>query len=140
MVHEWALAEGVCKYVASVAKGKRLRRVRIALGELQSIDENVFRFALTELLKTQGFEVDEDVVEFVARYAVLQCRRCGHSWGLGETGLSEEEREAVHFIPEVIHAYTSCPKCGSRDFEVVEGRSVEILEVLWDDSVEDAIT
>lgn len=132
MVHEWALAEGVCKYVVSVAGGRKLRKVRIALGELQSIDEGVLRFALTELLKTEGFEVGEGVIEFVVKHAVLQCRRCGHLWSLEEASLSEEEREAVHFIPEVIHAYTSCPKCGSRDFEVVEGRGVEILEVLWE--------
>ncbi|MEM2021049.1 MAG: hydrogenase nickel incorporation protein HypA, partial [Zestosphaera sp.] len=129
---EWALAEGVCKYVASVARGRRFRKVRIALGELQSIDKDVFRFALTELLKAQGFEVGKDVVEFVVKHAVLQCRRCGRLWRLSEADLSEDEKEAVHFIPEVIHAYASCPECGSRDFEVIEGRGVEILEVLWE--------
>lgn len=126
------MAEGVCKYVASAARGKKLKKVRIALGELQSVDEEVLKFTLAELLKMEGFEVGENVIEFSVRQAVLQCRRCGHSWRLDESGLSEEEREAVHFIPEVIHAYTSCPKCSSRDFEVIEGRGVEILEVLWE--------
>ncbi|MEM4486153.1 MAG: hydrogenase nickel incorporation protein HypA [Zestosphaera sp.] len=129
MVHEWALAEGVCRYVTNVAGGRRLKKVKIALGELQSVDEEVLKFALTELLKAQGFEIGEGLIELVVKHAVMQCRKCGHLWSLGEVDLSEEEREAVHFIPEVIRAYTSCPKCNSRDFEVVEGRGVEILEV-----------
>ncbi|MEO3993640.1 MAG: hydrogenase nickel incorporation protein HypA [Desulfurococcaceae archaeon TW002] len=129
-MHEWALAEGVVRYLSSVVGDRRLKSVKIGLGELQSIDEEILKFALTELMKTKGYDLSEDSVLFVRRAARFQCRKCGYSWGLSEVSLNTEDREAIHFIPEVIHAYVSCPKCGSRDFEVVEGRGVEIVEVV----------
>ncbi|MEM0025010.1 MAG: hydrogenase nickel incorporation protein HypA [Zestosphaera sp.] len=129
-MHEWALAEGIARYLSSVVGVKRLKSVRIGLGELQSVDEEILRFALTELMKAEGYELSEDSVVFVKRAARFQCRRCGYSWSLNNVSLGDDEKEAIHFIPEVIHAYLSCPKCGSRDFEVVEGRGVEVLEVI----------
>ena len=36
----------------------------------------------------------------------------------------EDVREAIHFVPEIAHTYIKCPKCGSPDFEVVQGRGV----------------
>jgi hydrogenase nickel incorporation protein HypA/HybF len=129
-MHEWALAEGVARYLCSVAGGGKLKSVKIGLGELQSIDEEVFRFALAELLRVEGCELSEDSVVFVRKPAAFQCRKCGYSWTLNEVGLNDEEREAIHFIPEVVHAYVSCPACGSRDFDVVGGRGVEVVEVV----------
>lgn len=129
-MHEWALAEGIVKYVSGVVGVKRLKSVKVGLGELQSVDEEVLRFALTEMMKAEGHELSEDSIVFVRRTARFQCRRCGYSWSLKDSSLGDDEKEAIHFIPEVIHAYLSCPRCGSRDFEVVEGRGVEILEVI----------
>ncbi len=129
-MHEWALAEGVVRYLSNVVGEGKLKSVKIGLGELQSVDEEVFRFALTELMRAEGYELSEVSLSFVRRPARLQCRKCGYSWSLSEVSLSDDEREAIHFVPEVIHAYVACPKCGSRDFEVVEGRGVEIIEVV----------
>lgn len=129
-MHEWALAEGIVRYLSSVVGDRKLKSVKIGLGELQSVDEEILKFALTELMKTKGYELSEDSVIFVKRPARFQCRKCGYSWGFSEVSLNDEDREAIHFIPEAIHAYVSCPKCGSRDFEVVEGRGVEIVEVI----------
>jgi hydrogenase nickel incorporation protein HypA/HybF len=36
------------------------------------------------------------------------------------------EAEAVHFIPELAHAFLQCPSCGSPDFEMLAGRGVSI--------------
>lgn len=129
-MHEWALAEGLVRYLSSVVGDKKLKSVKIGLGELQSVDEEVLKFALTELMRAKGYEFSEDSLVFVRRPAKFWCRKCGYSWSLDDVSLGDDEKEAIHFVPEVIHAYLLCPRCGSRDFEVVEGRGVEVLEVI----------
>jgi len=128
-VHEWALAEAVIKTIEGLlSSGGQVRRVEVVLGELQSVDEEVFRLALEELLASlraeKGVEVGE--VRVTREKAVFQCRVCGHTWALEEWELAEEFREAVHFVPEVVHSYYSCPRCGSRDFEIAQGRGVRV--------------
>jgi hydrogenase nickel incorporation protein HypA/HybF len=52
-MHEWALAEAVVKAVEElVAESGRVECVEVVFGELQSLDEEVFRFALEELLSS----------------------------------------------------------------------------------------
>jgi hydrogenase nickel incorporation protein HypA/HybF len=128
-MHEWALAEAVAKAVEELAaESGRVGCVEVVLGELQGVDEEVFRFALEELLGSlrEGRGVSVECVRVTREEAVFRCRACGHEWRLGEWGLGEEFREAVHFVPEVVHSYYSCPRCGSRDFEIVRGRGVEV--------------
>ena len=43
--------------------------------------------------------------------------------------LSEDESEAIRFIPEVTFVHTRCPKCGSPDFEITTGRGVSIAQI-----------
>lgn len=109
---------------------RKLEHVVIALGELQNVDRDVFRFALENIAKIEGFEIKH--IELVEKKAKFRCNRCGHEWRLDELNLSEEEREAIHFIPEAVHAHVKCPKCGSRDFTVIEGRGVELISFAGD--------
>lgn len=129
MVHEWALAEAIADYVFKVAPNAKRVRVVVRLGELQAADEEVLKFALEEIMKSEGVECD---VALKREDCVLKCRKCGHKWLLKEVGLEEEVREAIHFVPEVVHSYLKCPKCGSRDFEVIKGRGVWVEEVSWE--------
>ncbi len=125
-MHEWALAEAVLEYLYGELGCRRVDRLVLGLGELQAIDRDVFAFALENLAEQRGGLGSLELVEVKARF---RCRRCGYEWSLEEGGLGEEEREAIHFVPEAVHAYLSCPRCGSHDFEVVEGRGLVILEV-----------
>ena len=109
---------------------RKLEHVVIALGELQNVDRDVFRFALENIAKIEGFEIKH--IELVEKKAKFRCNRCGHEWRLDELNLSEEEREAIHFVPEAVHAHVKCPKCGSRDFTVIEGRGVELISFAGD--------
>ncbi|MCD6323797.1 MAG: hydrogenase nickel incorporation protein HypA [Desulfurococcales archaeon] len=128
-MHEWALAEAIVEYVKDAVGGHRkIKRLVVALGELQSIDEEILRFSITEILKSEGMSIDD--LQLIEEEAVLRCRRCGHEWSLKEVSLDEEIRELIHFVPEAVHSYLKCPKCGSRDFEVVKGRGVKIVEVV----------
>jgi len=128
-VHEWGLAEAVISAVSDLAHKEGLEEVKeivIKLGELQQIEPDIFQFALSQLktskLKNTRFRIEKD-------RAKLKCRACGRQWTLRETELEEDEKEAVHFVPEIAHIYIKCPRCNSPDFEILQGRGVWIESV-----------
>jgi hydrogenase nickel incorporation protein HypA/HybF len=123
-MHEWALAEAVIAAASEAAEKeglKEIREVRVKVGELQQIEPEVFEFALSQL-KTGRFKEARFVLESVK--AEFRCRVCGHGWVFEKDKLDAGTAEAIHFVPEVAHSYVKCPRCGSPDFEVVEGRGV----------------
>ncbi|NJE06291.1 hydrogenase nickel incorporation protein HypA [Thermococcus sp. M36] len=128
-MHEWALADGIVRTALDYAQKEgatKLLAIRVVLGELQDVNAEIVEFAMKELLKGTIGEGAE--IEFVEEEAVFKCRDCGHEWKLKEVKGSFDERikEDIHFIPEVVHAFLACPKCGSRDFKVLKGRGVYI--------------
>ena len=130
-MHEWALAEAVVSTVSQIAIREGLRRVtevRLKVGELQQIEIEILRFALSELKRSSLLEEAEFIIE--TEKAELRCRVCGHKWFFRKNEVDEDVAEAIHFVPEIAHAYIRCPRCGSPDFEVVRGRGV------WLESVE----
>ena len=128
-MHEWALAEAIVDYITKVSGGKkRFKRVSVKLGELQSIDEEILRFSINEILKADGIHVKE--LRFGKDPAIFRCRNCGYEWSLKDMEMDEEVKELIHFVPEAVHTYFKCPKCGSRDFEIVGGRGVYVVEVI----------
>ena len=123
-MHEWALAEAVIAAASQIAKKEKLREVTevtIKVGELQQVELDVLRFALSQLkpasFKGAKFRITRAKTE-------LKCRACGHAWLFKKQELDESAAEAIHFVPEVAHTYIKCPKCGSPDFEIVKGRGV----------------
>ncbi|MEM1509554.1 MAG: hydrogenase nickel incorporation protein HypA [Thermofilaceae archaeon] len=127
MVHEWALAEAIIKKLEEVAKGSPVSSAVIAVGELQSVDIEILTFAIDELKK--GTKLENVLVQVEKEPAELECSNCEHRWAFGNTGLGEEEKEAIHYVPELVHAFVRCPKCGSPDFRIVQGRGVWIKAV-----------
>ncbi|HOP95181.1 MAG TPA: hydrogenase nickel incorporation protein HypA [Dictyoglomaceae bacterium] len=131
-MHEWALAEAVINSAVEEAQRKNLRSVAILslkIGEVQQIDLEVFDFAIKELSK--GTIVEGAKVEYKEYPAKIRCNSCGYVWKYADSfkDLGEEEKEAIHFIPETIHVYIHCPKCKSRDFDIEEGRGVWIEDI-----------
>lgn len=130
-MHEWALAEAIIETIiarASESKTKNISYVKVKLGKLQQIDRDILAFAINELLKLakneHGIEIKEII--FDDEEAVAKCLRCGYRWSLDLESMDGSSREYIHFIPEVIHAFISCPRCGSHDYEVVSGRGISI--------------
>jgi len=128
-VHEWALAEAVVSAASQIAVKEGLKEVTevvVKLGELQQIEPEVFMFALSQLktpmLRNTEFRIEKDLAE-------LRCRVCGRQWTFGTTGLDEDAKEAIHFVPEIAHVYVRCPQCGSPDFEITRGRGIWIESV-----------
>jgi hydrogenase nickel incorporation protein HypA/HybF len=128
-MHEWALAEAVVAAASEIAEKEGLKEVsevKIRVGELQQIEPEILEFALAQLkttrLKNASFTIETAKAE-------LSCRVCGAKWGLEKEGLDEHTKEAIHFVPEVAHAYIKCPKCGSPDFEILQGRGTWIERI-----------
>jgi hydrogenase nickel incorporation protein HypA/HybF len=123
-MHEWALAEAVitaAQQIAEKEKLKEVREVNIRIGELQQVERDIFRFALSQLKPASFKNVKFHILTAKTK---LKCRVCGHTWLFSKSKLDEEIAEAIHFVPEVAHSYIKCPKCGSPDFEVSQGRGV----------------
>jgi hydrogenase nickel incorporation protein HypA/HybF len=123
-MHEWALAEAVIKTAAEIAEKENLKQVTeviVYIGELQQVERPIFRFALSQLkptkLKNAKFQVR-------TAKTTLKCRVCGNTWIYNKKKVDKDTAEAIHFVPEVAHSFIKCPKCGSPDFEIVEGRGV----------------
>jgi hydrogenase nickel incorporation protein HypA/HybF len=127
MVHEWALAESIVLFLENNGF-RKVKSLKIRLGILQSIDKEIFSFSLQELLREKGLSVEK--LEIVDEGAELACHTCGFRWSLSPESMDEAIRESIHFVPESIHAFTKCPRCGSRDFTITQGRGVRIVEVL----------
>ncbi|MGB9718401.1 MAG: hydrogenase nickel incorporation protein HypA [Thermoproteota archaeon] len=128
-MHEWALAESVVKTILRIVEEKGIERiieVKIKIGEMQQVEHEIFRTALAQLkpveLKDTEFIIETAKTEF-------KCRACGFKWFFQRDELGEDTLEAIHFLPEVSHAYVKCPRCGSPDFEIIEGRGVWIESI-----------
>jgi hydrogenase nickel incorporation protein HypA/HybF len=123
-MHEWALAEAViaaAQQIAEKEKLKAIREINIKIGELQQVEQDILRFALSQL-KPASFK--NTIFHISKAKTTLKCRVCDNTWLFKKSKLDKDTAEAIHFVPEVAHAYIKCPKCGSPDFEICEGRGV----------------
>jgi hydrogenase nickel incorporation protein HypA/HybF len=128
-MHEWALAEAIINAASEIAEKeglKEITEVRIRVGELQQIERNILRFALSQL-RTDKFRKTKFRIE--TEKAQLKCRACGTTWIFSRKKLDDNASEAIHFVPEIAHTFISCPKCCSPDFEVLEGRGILLQSV-----------
>ena len=134
-MHEWALAEAVASAAVKVAKKEKIKeitKIKIKIGELQKLDTEIFEFALREISQPARELLKKATIEIEIEKGVLKCRVCGCDWNFSQAkkGLSDEDSESIHFVPELAHIFVKCPQCKSPDFEVVKGRSI------WIDSIE----
>ena len=132
-MHEFALADAVVTTALRAAKENgiaTIERVEVRIGELQRISRETFEFALSEMMPNQHPMLGAAKLDLVVEPATFRCRPCGREFALDDTGgpkdKDKDEAEAIHFIPELAHAYLACPACSSPDFEVLTGRGVTI--------------
>ena len=55
-MHEWALAESILTAAVEAAEKEKLKKIteiKIGMGELQQIEQDIFEFALDEIIKSQ---------------------------------------------------------------------------------------
>jgi hydrogenase nickel incorporation protein HypA/HybF len=129
-MHELALADAVVSAALSTARQERLDRissVTVQVGELQQIRLETFEHLLRQVLPDTETSLAGTAFAVEIVPARFRCRPCGQVFGLAEAGEADAQtREAIHFIPELAHAFLRCPLCRSPDFEIVAGRGVSI--------------
>lgn len=126
-MHEWAIAESIVLYLKD--KGySRIKKVVVYSGMLQNLDKEIMTFAIGELARLEGLTIAEAVV--IEEKPVFRCNTCDYEWKLEAEPIPDNLLEILHFVPEAIYVYYKCPRCGSRDFEIVRGRGISRIEVI----------
>ena len=133
-MHEWALAESVLTAALEAANKEKLKKITeidIAIGELQQIEEDIFDFALSQIIKEQDKKLKDVKIKITTEKSILKCKNCENTWTFDDMkkNLSKDESESIHFIPEVAFVHARCPKCGSPEFEIMTGRGVLISSI-----------
>lgn len=132
-LHEFALADAVAAsavLAASEAGIEPIERIVVAVGELQQIERELFEFSLTQVLSQQQTPLAGTEFVIEEERARFACRVCEEEFALADVpASSEDQSEAIHFVPELAHAFLRCPNCGSPDYEVLAGRGVTLLRV-----------
>lgn len=133
-MHEWALAESILSTALDVAEKENfntITEINMLLGELQQIEQDIFEFALKEIIHSQDAKLKNVKINIKTEKSTLKCNNCEYTWSFSDVKnkLNEEEAEAIHFIPEVAFVHTRCPKCGSPDFKIAKGRGVSITSI-----------
>lgn len=133
-MHELALADSVVKAALSAADEAgmdRISRIVVKVGELQQIERDLFEFSLTTVLPAQDPRLAEVVFDVADEPVLFRCRACDASYDRHAANIDSEgdEGEAIHFIPELSHAFARCPSCASPDFDIVAGRGITLERV-----------
>jgi hydrogenase nickel incorporation protein HypA/HybF len=136
-MHEWALAEGVIKTALEAGEKQGLQsiaRISVKIGELQRIKKDVFENALQTVMPEADPRLTSTRIALEIEQARFRCRPCQAEFALADIDgpVDRDQLESIHFIPELAHAFMSCPECQSPDFEVVEGRGVWIEAIEGD--------
>lgn len=133
-MHEFALADAVVKAAVRAAREAgidRVEEITVRVGELQQIERDLFEFSLSQVLPAAdpALEGVRFVVE--AEPVLFHCRVCGRDFGTGDLGdeADADAVEAMHFLPELAHAFVRCPGCASPDFDIVAGRGVTLEKI-----------
>jgi len=134
-LHELSLVQGIINAVSETVneKGERVLSVRIGVGELAQFDIRLVRGLLNDLRKGTPLEGAKVTVE--QEKSRVKCLSCGRIWDFQELAgpITKDEREIMHFLPELLNSCSKCPSCSKSYFEIEEGRSVRIIEMVLDD-------
>ena len=134
-MHELSLVNGILQAVEETAKetGGTVKSFKVGVGELAQFDLRLVRQLLEDSRRgtsLQGVEVAIQIDQ-----SKIRCMSCGMEWNFRQLSgqMSGEEKEMVHFLPELLNSFAKCPSCSKSFFEIEEGRSVRLIEVVFDD-------
>ena len=107
-MHEYAITETILEIVEAKATEAGIRRIdaiKVVIGELSNFVDSSIEFYFDEL--SRGTVAEGATLVFESLEASASCYACG-------TG----------FRPS--NAFSACPECGSRLFEVVQGQELYV--------------
>lgn len=132
-MHELALADSVVKaalHAADEAGIGNIGRIVVKVGELQQIEKDLFEFSLTSVIPANELRLAETEFDVAEESVRFLCRSCGNAYGRDQASIAgEDSGEAVHFIPELSHAFARCPSCSSPDFDITHGRGITLERI-----------
>ena len=133
-MHELSLVQGIVDAVQETARERKgtVTSFKVEVGELSQFDIRLIRQLLADLVRGTPLEGAKVVLE--REKCSVKCLGCGSRWDFKELAadLSDEEKEMVHFLPELISSCSKCPSCSKSYFEIESGRSVRVAEVVLD--------
>ena len=133
-MHEVVLVEGIISTLLELSheRGGHIAYFKIGVGELSQFNVELIKYLLTEMRK--GTELENAHIDVEVEKAVVKCLSCSSKLSFQELldSLSDTEREAVHFLPELVNSFCKCPSCNMSDFEVEGGRGIRVVEVKMD--------
>lgn len=130
-MHEFTIAMGIVDSLRELSskKGLKINNFKIAIGELSMFNSSIIIDLVKELIR--GTELENTNFSVVTEEAKIKCESCTHTYSFNELSkqISEEEKEMIHFIPELISSYIKCPLCSSRDLKILSGRGVKVIDI-----------
>ncbi len=130
-MHELVIVSGIIDALMNLSQreNRRIRSFTVSVGELASFDKNLIDSLIRELRK--GTPIEDAEYRLVVEKAEVRCRTCSHTSGFNELimPLKEDEREMIHFLPELVSSFAQCPGCGSRDLEIESGRGIKVVDI-----------
>ena len=134
-MHELVIVSGIIEAVSDLARKekKKILRFTVAVGELASFDRSLIEELLNEVKK--GSILEDTQVDIEVEKAEVLCKSCESTWGFTDLiePLGENEREMIHFLPELVSSFSRCPKCGGRDLEIRSGRGIRVSYVEFEE-------
>lgn len=131
-MHEFTVAMGIVDSLREISsnKGFKINSFKIAIGELSMFNLKIMTDLVRELIK--GTELEDAKFAVMIEEAKIKCESCNqiHIFSELSKRISDEEKEMIHFIPELISSYLECPSCGSRDLKILTGRGVKVIDIV----------
>jgi hydrogenase nickel incorporation protein HypA/HybF len=133
-MHEWALSDSVAAGARRVMEENKLRKINkitVVLGQVQGIAPAAFTDTFNEI-KAQYPGLEQAELALENEPALFKCNECGAEFPLLRDNLEHDVSEDIHFVPETVSLFISCPNCGSKDFSILKGRGLYIKDVEGD--------
>ena len=124
-MHDIALMQSIADAVTEKLKGEKVKEIKlgIAIGALRFVEAEHAKFWLQQLLRKQFGDKLKTKISVETVKPEIKCAR-------GFQG-AVEKFNATH---EMAHAgifEIRCPKCGSKEAEIVKGKECLIEELRW---------
>jgi len=131
-MHELSLSKATYKSILKIVQNKNkdlneIKEIILGIGEIQNIDIEIFLQSLENYLP--NIKINYEIIK-----AKIKCNKCFNEWFYSDSlnSLDEDQKESIHFIPETIYLFIRCNKCNSNDFEIIDGRGIFILDLLFE--------
>jgi len=125
-MHEVSIAHMLLEAVLKNTSG-RVIEIEVEIGELRMINVDALKFAFSVL--SEGTRAEKAKIIIKRKKPKFKCLNCGHTWSPILESLNEDQKTLIHFGALAYSLILKCPKCGSNDFEIIEGDEIIITRI-----------